>query len=57
MDYTILAREIQKLGYGRPENIGDPNCAKEYVETLIQQIERRSSRFEALVQEHDVSED
>ncbi|MBW2986274.1 hypothetical protein KY333_02795 [Candidatus Woesearchaeota archaeon] len=58
MNYLVLAREIQKLGYGCPERPNDSECAKEYVESIIQQMERRSiSRFEALVEEHDVSAD
>ena len=62
MDYVVLAREIRKLGYGCPERPDDPECAKKYVESVIRQMERRSisgflSRFDALVEEHDVSED
>jgi len=49
MNYEVLAREIQKLGYAMPDDVED---AKKYVEHFVQKIEeeRNSGRFEALVQ-------
>ena len=48
MNYEVLAREIQKLGYAMPDDVED---AKKYVEHFVQKIEeeRNSGRFEALV--------